>query len=209
MTELGIYGGTFSPPHNGHIRSARAFARQLSLDRLLIIPTYVPPHKHRSPLNGQDDSLIRYEMLRIAFNTDENDKNGVIELCPYEILQKRTSYTVLTLRHFTAPDTRITFLCGTDMFLTLGNWYMPEEVFKRARIALARRETNPENTKKIAIASDYYRRMYGAELVEIKTIPDQISSTELRNLIAAGEDCSGYMPAQLCEYIEKNGLYKS
>ena len=208
MTELGIYGGTFSPPHIGHIRAAHAFLEQVKPDKLMIIPTYISPHKTYTSANGGEDGEIRLEMLKIAFDTDENGKCGKIEVSPCEIQEKRPSYTVYTLRRFTSPDTRITFLCGTDMFLTLETWFEAAEIFKLARIALIRREKHSDETEKqIKEATERFKEKYGADIIEVIAEPFEVSSTEIRDSLVTGENLDRFLPAKLANYIRENGYY--
>jgi nicotinate-nucleotide adenylyltransferase len=112
MKKLGIYGGTFNPIHNGHIKAAEAFYDTVGLDELLIMPTFVSPHKEM--MKG-DDPSYRLEMTSLAF--DGNVRN--ITVSDYEISKGGKSYTYLTLEHFSSSDTELFFLMGTDMFLCL------------------------------------------------------------------------------------------
>ena len=111
VEKLGIYGGTFSPIHNGHIRAAEKFLSDIDLDRLLIMPAAIPPHKAADGVSGED----RLEMARIAFE----GADPRLEVCDFEVRREGRSYTINTLEHFTSPDRRIYMLVGTDMLLTL------------------------------------------------------------------------------------------
>ena len=202
MIELGIYGGTFSPIHNGHIYAAERFYDALSLDRLLVIPTYLPPHKEADTGCTPEQRLA---MTSLAF--EENPR--CIEVSDYEIQQKGKSYTYLTLQHFSAPDTRLTFLCGTDMFLTFDEWKKPEIIFSLSRVALIRREdTDSETEEAIAAMKEHYRRDYSADIVEILSKPIEISSTQIREQIRNGGNISGFVPQKICDYIAAHRLYK-
>ena len=122
MTRIGIFGGTFSPPHNGHLQAAKAFMEQMWLDILYVIPTALPPHKEMEiPVSAQH----RLEMCRLAFSGMEG-----VYVSDMEIQRGGKSYTVETLRELTGEDRRLFFLCGTDMMLTLDRWREPEEIFK-------------------------------------------------------------------------------
>ena len=200
--KLGIYGGTFAPIHNGHINAAHKFYDELSLDKLLIIPTFIPPHK--SPVLG-DDPEARLEMTAIAFEGDGRN----IEVSDYEIRKGGKSYTYLTLRHFFEPNTEIYFLCGTDMFLTFPEWKNPKEIFSLCKVALIRREKiSLETEEKLRKAKEKYISEYSADIVEIITEPIEISSSEIRDKISLSEDVSGLVPPRVYEYIIKNRLYR-
>ena len=204
MLELGIYGGTYAPVHNGHITAAEAFLTQAGLDKLLIMPTLIPPHKQ---ISYKDDPQDRLNMLRLAFkNHSEYGKR--IFISEYEINSPPPSYTVYTLRHFADANTRITFLCGTDMFLTLDKWRSPEEIFKLCRIALMPREAeiSSELETKLSDQEEYYKKHFNADIIRITSPAIEISSSELR----AGDDefRKKYLPEAVYEDITEHGLYE-
>ena len=141
MIRIGIYGGTFSPPHNGHIAAAKAFMEQMWLDFLYVIPTGTPPHKEMSV---PTDAAHRLEMCRLAFSGVEG-----VYVSDMEMRREGRSYTVDTLRELTGEDRRLFLLCGTDMMLTLDQWREPEEIFKLAYPVYIRREKDAILDKKI------------------------------------------------------------
>lgn len=94
-SRLGIFGGTFSPVHNGHVGAAKAFIESGLIDKLLVIPTLIPPHKQ---VVQAISASHRYQMLALAFETLCLD--GRVEICDYEIRKPSVSYTVETLEHF-------------------------------------------------------------------------------------------------------------
>ena len=132
MTRIGIYGGTFSPVHNGHVAAAKAFMEQMWLDVLFVIPAGIPPHKQ---VDQQVSAIDRYRMCELAFG----DMEGVI-VSDLELRRDGKSYTVDTLRELTAPDTRLFLLMGTDMLLSLDEWREPEEIFRLSYPVYIRRE---------------------------------------------------------------------
>lgn len=202
-TKLGIFGGTFAPIHNGHINATAAFYDAMGLDRLIIMPTFIPPHK---TVSRDDDPEKRLEMCRLAFCGEKRS----IEVSDYEIRQGGKSYTYLTLKHYASPDHDLTFLVGTDMFLSLDRWKQPEEIFSLARIALIRREVSDrELEKKIAEAKESYLVRYNADITDIKCSAVEISSTEVRALAAEGRNITGLVPDSVRDYIINNRLYSS
>lgn len=204
MKELGIYGGTFAPIHNGHLLAARVFYDTVGLDELLVVPTFLPPHKDATP---DDDPQKRLEMARLAFSSERERR---IEVCDYEIKKQGKSYTCETLAHFTAPDTRLTFLCGTDMFLTIDSWRHPEKIFSLARIAHMPRETLTEEMEgKLREKAEHYRQHYGAELLFLDAVPFEVSSSQIRERCARGESVDNLVPASVSRYISENRLYRS
>ena len=202
MFELAIYGGTFAPVHNGHVRAAKAFFEAVHPDKLLIIPTLIPPHKQ---LDFEDDPLDRLEMLKLAFKDDPLFGERIF-ISDFELNSPPPSYTVNTLRHFTKEDQRITFLVGTDMFLTLDKWKEPTELFRLCRIAFMKRENTDA---KINALIDYklaiYRNEYKADIILINEPPVEISSSDIRS---GNDDLrKQYLPNAVFDYIKKKGLY--
>ncbi|MBR2295857.1 MAG: nicotinate (nicotinamide) nucleotide adenylyltransferase, partial [Clostridia bacterium] len=134
--KIGIYGGTFDPPHNGHVNACKSFVNAIQMDKLYVIPTSIPPHKQRESSVSGDD---RYEMARLAFS-EISDK---IELSRIELERSGKSYTADTLRYFKAQGAKEIFLlCGTDMLVTLDEWYDFEYIFRSATIVYIRRESD-------------------------------------------------------------------
>ena len=202
MFELAIYGGTFAPVHNGHIRAAKAFFDAVKPDKLLIIPTLIPPHKQ---LDFTDDPTDRLEMLRLAFKDDEHYGDKLF-ISDYELHAPPPSYTVNTLRHFTRDGQRITFLVGTDMFLTLDKWREHEEIFRLSRIALMKREReNPDILSKINEKQVIYRNKYNADIIIVTEPPIEISSSDIRN--GSDDLRKKYLPSSVYDYIKERNLY--
>lgn len=200
---LGIYGGTFSPPHLGHVNAGLAFLRQLDLDRLLIMPTRIPPHKPDAGI----DPLHRLAMTRLAFG-DAPEYGERLWVSDYEITLPTVSYTVNTLRHFHAQGYKLYFLCGTDMFLSLDRWREPESIFALCTIAYIRREDeSPEITEQIEDAKARFVEKFGAKCVEIVTQPVEVSSSQVRSLLERGEDASHLISKSVNDYIRAHGLY--
>lgn len=202
MKELAIYGGTFAPVHNGHVLAANALLERLCPDQLLIIPTLIPPHKQ---ISFDDDPLDRLKMLHLTF--DGHPQYGKkLFISEYELHSPPPSYTVNTLKHFTAPDTHITFLCGTDMFLTIHSWYRAEEIFKLCTVALMKRESDGgEAAERIDSQMRFLKESYGADIINIDVPPIEISSSEIRS----GDDemRKKYLPHAVYDYIKEKKLY--
>ncbi len=194
---LGIYGGTFSPPHNGHLHAAEEFLRALNLDRLIIMPANIPPHKRSE---DSDDPHTRFEMCRLAFEKMERT-----EVSTYEIDKSGVSYTSDTLEHFASDDTELFLLCGADMFLTLDQWCRPETIFSLARVVGIRR--SDMEVRELEKKAEEYSRRFGARATVITSEPYPVSSTYIREKLRNGLDCSKFLPQSVAEFIEKNKLY--
>lgn len=199
MRRIGIYGGTFAPPHNGHVAAARAFLSQMRLDYLYVIPAYLPPHKK---LDFSDDPADRLRMCELAFG-------GVEGVVVSDTEQRRggKSYTVDTLRELTAPNTRLFLLCGTDMLLTLGTWYKAEEIFKLCYPIYIRRESDESLDALVVSKIKEYYEKYNAVVRRVVMPPVELSSTDVRRAAAAGKSLAGMVPPAVEAYIRKHGLY--
>lgn len=196
---VGIYGGTFAPIHNGHVRAAKAFMEQMKLDYLFIIPAYLPPHKQ---IDASDDPLYRLKMCELAF---EGTDGIVISDC--EIARGGKSYTYDTLKELERPDTRLFLLLGTDMVLTFDTWYRFEDILKMCYPVYMRRENDPLiGNRIVAKINDYYKK-YGVMFRKIIADPIEISSTDIRGAVKVGKDISRYVPAKVEKFIKENGLY--
>ena len=200
MLRIGIYGGTFSPVHLGHVQAAKAFMEQMWLDVLFIIPTGNSPHKEMS---GGADNCDRLEMCKRAFEGVE----GVI-VSDIEMRRQGKSYTVDTLRELTAPDRRLFLLCGTDMILTLDQWREPDEIFKLAYPVYIRRESDEALDECLVKKVTEYRNKYGKNVVRIQAPAICVSSSQVRAMIQNGADVSNLVPASVYEYIKEKGLYR-
>ena len=131
VERIGIYGGSFNPPHTGHLRAARQAVETLGLSRLLMIPTGVAPHKELpadSPTPQQ-----RLEMLRIAVGSDPN-----LTVSDLEIRQETVSYTCDTVQALrqSHPSAQLILLMGTDMFLSFESWKNPEQILQNAALGV-------------------------------------------------------------------------
>ncbi len=199
--KTGIFGGTFSPPHRGHIGAARAFAEQMGLDELLVIPTAIPPHK---AVGYTDEPEARLAMCKLAFSGIEG-----AEVSDMEMRRGGKSYTVLTLRELAREGRELYLLCGTDMILTLGTWYCADEIFSLCTPVGIRRESDRETEKKLHERLAEYKADHGKDIPFIKSETVDISSTELRRRIAAGEPTDDYLTKEVEAFIKKNGLYGS
>lgn len=196
---IGIYGGTFSPVHNGHVAAAMSFMEQMWLDILFVIPTGTTPHKEMS--DGAD-AYDRLRMCEAAFSGID----GVI-VSDMEIKREGKSYTVDTLRQLYSPENRLFLLCGTDMMLTLDKWREADEIFKLCYPVYMRRENDEIITNLIIKKNTEYKEKYGRIATRILGDPVEISSSEIREKIEAGEDISSLVPPEVARYIKEKGLY--
>ena len=200
IRRVGIYGGTFAPPHIGHVEAAKAFIKQMRLDYLYVIPAAIPPHKQSDFIV---DPIHRLAMCDLAFSGID----GVI-VSDLELRRGGVSYTVDTLRELTASDTRLFLFCGTDMFLMLDQWYQAEEIFKLCYPIYIRRENDQFITNKILKKIGEYTEKYNAVVRRVVTDPIELSSSRVRKTIREGGDISGMVDPKVKMYIDDHGLFR-
>ena len=203
--KIGVYGGTFNPPHLGHITAARAVFEILGLDKLLLIPAGLPPHKEMPA--GSPTAEQRLEMTRLAAEqTGLREKAEVLDL---ELNRKGKSFTADTLQELKEqyPQDELWLLMGTDMFLTLQAWHAPERVLELAGIAAFGR-TEADTEELFTIQREYLTRTYPGARIFTLTVPGvvDVSSTELREKLKRGEGGALLAPA-VYGYILRHGLY--
>ncbi|MDN0031711.1 nicotinate (nicotinamide) nucleotide adenylyltransferase [Oscillibacter ruminantium] len=202
---IGVYGGTFNPPHLGHITAARAVFELLKLDKLLLIPDGQPPHK---PLpQGSPTAQQRLELTRLAGEQLGLDEK--VETLDMELRRGGKSYTADTLEAVRAlyPNDEVWLLMGSDMFLTLHTWHQPERIMTLAGIAaFGRTEANEEEL--FAIQRERLYRMYPFARIFTLSVPGvvEISSTDLRDKLARGEG-SWYLAPAVYGSILRDQLY--
>ena len=200
MERIGIYGGTFNPPHNGHMQAAKQAITALGLSRLLMIPAYAPPHKAVLPTNSPT-AQQRLEMLRIAAADCPE-----ILVSDMELRREGISYsweTVETVRR-QYPSAELVLLMGTDMFLSFETWVHPERILKNASLGVFYRGDKGEQA---AIARKKAEmEASGAKVPLVQNDVIAISSTQMRRLLAFR--CAGeLLPAGVLDYIRENHLY--
>ena len=201
MVKIGIYGGTFNPVHTGHIHAAKQAAEILGLDKLIMIPDRIAPHKEIPA--GSPTPQQRLEMLTLAVAGEEK-----IEVSDIELKREGKSYTYLTVEALREeyPDAEIFLLMGTDMFLSFHTWMNPDQITAQATLAVMYRGEKGEEAKIEARKQEM--EAAGVKVALIKNDTINISSTQLRRLIAFR--CAGeFLPAGVGDYIRRNGLYDS
>ena len=198
--KIGIYGGTFDPPHLGHMEAARAAVAALGLDKLIFIPAKQPPHKTLSAESAAAEQ--RLAMTRLM--ADGLRLPGVAEASDMELNRPGKSYTVDTLRVLKEqyPQDELWLLMGTDMFLSLQTWREAETIMKLAGIAAFAR-TESDSGEMMTIQGRYLNETYGAKVCIVQ-LPEirEISSTQVR----AHKSGEGLWPP-VWGYILRNGLY--
>ena len=201
MERIGIFGGTFNPPHLGHIQAAREALSALELDRVLLVPTHISPHKSL-PADAPTPQQ-RLRMLEIALAGEEK-----LQVSDLELSREGVSYTYETVLQLkkTYPESRLVLLMGSDMFLHFPDWRHPEIILDNVELGVFYRGDKQE--EKAVARQRAALEAQGAQihLVENKVIP--ISSTQLRRLLAF--QCAGeFLPQGVEAYIRCHRLYNT
>ncbi|NMP37916.1 MAG: nicotinate (nicotinamide) nucleotide adenylyltransferase [Clostridiales bacterium] len=198
--KIGIFGGSFDPVHNGHVALAEHFYEQLRLDKIIVIPALVAPHKTQL---RTADAADRLNMCRLAF-ADER-----FEISDIEILRGGKSYTVDTLSylHEKYPDSELYLIIGADMLLYFDKWFRWRDIADMAYICAAVRNDNPDEYELL-------RKYSFSALADIKeriilsgAKPFEVSSTGIREKIRSGESVEQLVPPEVAKYIKDGGLY--
>ena len=201
MQRIGIYGGTFNPPHIGHISAALQAADALRLDRLLLIPDRIAPHKTLP--EGSATPQQRLQMLRIAAK-----KYPQLEVSDMELLREGTSYTYLTVLELKEkhPDAELVLIMGTDMFLSFDKWKNPDVILQNATLGVLYRGEKGEQ----AAISDKMREMEAkdAKIELVKNDVVTISSTDLRRMLIF-RCADDFLPDGVNAFIQMNDLYNT
>lgn len=205
--KIGIYGGSFNPPHLGHMTAAIDAAVYLKLDKLLLIPAGLPPHKKLA--ESTPDGAHRLAMARLMGEQIAHETKIKVEVSDMELLREGKSYTSDTVKelHEKYPDDELWLFMGTDMFLTFQTWHKPEEIVRYAGIcAFGRTEKDTEEL--FAVQRKYLAEKYSQARIVTMVLPNvvEVSSTELREAIPAGEGGKYLAPAVL-GYILREHLY--
>lgn len=193
MQKIAVFGGSFDPIHVEHVRMAKDAVRSLQLDLLVVMPAALPPHKRDKALSSE---IHRLQMCRAAFEGEEK-----IIVSDYEIAQGGTSYTYLTCRHFRKlyPQAQLFWLVGTDMLRDFPTWKNPEQILNDVTLAVCAR--NEEKGWLQTEQESFYQR-FQKQFVVIDYQGQDLSSTKIRALIAAGEDVSALVGEKVFAYIQ-------
>jgi nicotinate-nucleotide adenylyltransferase len=197
VPRLGILGGTFNPPHLGHLVCAQEAYVQLRLDQVMLVPARIPPHK---PVEDEPGAAHRLELCRRAVHGDP--RLSVSEL---EVGRGGPSYTVDTLDelHAQSPDTELLLLVGGDVAVGLPQWHDPDRVLSLARLAIAKRRGTSRASVQVAL-----ERLEGGARAEFFRMPRiGVSSTMVRRRVRAGLPIKYLVPDAVAGYIDQHQLY--
>lgn len=197
--KIAIYGGSFNPPHCGHVVAAAAVRDQLKPDKMLVIPASIPPHKELE--QDSPEPQERLVLTQLAFSELEG-----VEVSDIEILREGKSYSSDTLKQLMEqyPDAEFSFAMGTDMFLSFEKWYRFRFLLDNLTLAVfCRREGEDERIMKHA---EYLEKQYGARCVFVPHEPRPMASTDIRELLRRRAGAA-YLPEKVYARIIEKGDY--
>ncbi|MHC1694767.1 MAG: nicotinate (nicotinamide) nucleotide adenylyltransferase [Eubacteriales bacterium] len=204
---VGLFGGTFNPVHNGHLAAAESFMDELSLDILYIMPNNAPPHKDGG--RSCAPAVDRLEMTRLAFS---GISGRSVYVSDFEVKRGGSSYTIDTINElrslYEGRDYTIFLLMGSDIFVTMGKWKKPDEIFQSCVVTVICRGKGEER-EHMEDAASSFAEDYGARIELLQSSFLDISSTMIRERLEKGESVSHLITKNVEEYIKANGLYKS
>lgn len=190
MTKVGLLGGSFSPPHLGHLIVAQEVFLTLNLDKVLFIPAHIPPHKH-----ARVSSRERYEMTRIAISG-----NPRFEISDIEMKRGGKSYTVDTLKELRSlfREAEFYLIMGVDEFAEIKTWRDPEKIFNLSRVVVVARPGY-----EMAEVEQRFREKF----IQVRVPLIGISSTDIRKRVKKKKSIMYLVPPGVEEYIKQKGLY--
>jgi nicotinate-nucleotide adenylyltransferase len=203
LARIGILGGTFNPPHLGHLALARHARDELSLERVVLMPVHTPPHKPGGEDPGPEHRLA---MCRLAAGGQDG-----LSACGLELERGGPSYTADTLEeiHERHPEAELTFIVGADTARTLPSWHQPRRVLGLAALAVAARSGSDRQQVGAAI-EEVGRGSSGAppRIHFLEMTPIEASSSMARRRLATGASAAEMLPAEVAAYIAEHGLYR-
>ncbi|HSZ14323.1 MAG TPA: nicotinate (nicotinamide) nucleotide adenylyltransferase [Solirubrobacteraceae bacterium] len=211
---LGILGGTFNPPHLGHVAVARHARDELALERVLLVPAHTSPFKSAGDRQGGGDPgpEHRLRMCQLAVEGEHG-----LSVCALEVERGGLSYTVDTLRsiHASNPDAELTFIVGADTASTLGSWREPAQLLELMQLAVATRAGAPRRQVLDALAginpvgagAEGRAGEAPAGVRFLEMAPVAVSSSQARERAARGESIDALVGPAVAGYIAEHRLY--
>ena len=197
---IGIFGGSFNPPHLGHMLLATEVKEKAELDRLVFMPCAIQPHKTESLI---PDGRHRFNMVCRSIGS-----NSVFEVSDLEIKAGGKSYTAKTLEALGGlfPNDRLCFIVGADSLCEMDTWFCPETIFKHAEIIVTMRGGIDERDLDNSI--NFLKNKYNADIRKVSMNVIEMSSSDIRRRIAEGKSIKYMVCDDVIEYIRENSLYE-
>lgn len=197
--KIGIFGGSFNPVHNEHIKIVKSAVLELGLDKLFVVPTFIAPHKKGEVVVDADK---RFDMLKLAFNNLEK-----VEVLDYEIKKQGVSYSYQTIEHIKNlyKDSEVMFLMGSDMLENFPSWKNPEYILEMATLVLIERRDGKFND---SVLIQKIEEKYNKKVLKLNVYGEDLSSTKIRVYKQLGLTINEFVPIEVENYIDKNDIYK-
>lgn len=198
MQRIGIFGGTFNPVHSEHVSLAKTAVKELNLDKLFIVPTFISPHKSTASVSAEH----RVNMLKLAFLGEDK-----IEISNFEINSGGVSYSYITAEYFknNFPSAQIFLIVGADMLKDFKTWKYPQRILNAVTLVGAKRQDFIADFSK---ESEYIESEYGKNVEFLTFNGESRSSTKIRVYASLGLSLSGMTSDKVQEYITANNLYE-
>ncbi|NIO48004.1 MAG: nicotinate (nicotinamide) nucleotide adenylyltransferase [Candidatus Aminicenantes bacterium] len=213
---IGLFGGTFNPVHSGHLKAAEIVQKRFLLDKILFIPSYIPPHKDTAEIASPSHRLKMVEIALRGFSH--------FIPCSIEIDAEEKSYSIITINRIKKlyPKSWIFFILGIDAFLEVDTWKDYEQLLEQCFFAVISRPGYRLDEAKKILEGKYREKMY--ELSKSENVKDEMllsfrifllpidaldmASTEIRGRIKSGDSIKGMVSEKVEAYIRENRLYK-
>lgn len=199
MKKIGIFGGSFNPPHNGHINIVRQVSDLFGFYKVIVIPSYISAHKEN------DDKISarqRLEMCELAFN----DAN--VEVSDIEIRRKGKSYTYDTVTQLReSVDGELYLIIGSDMLMIFESWYRYRDILNSVKVIAACRTYSDRELRGLKEKAQQLNNICPEAVTVCEIQPFEASSTEIRRMAGNKEDITSFVPKQVEKYIIERGLY--
>ena len=195
--KIGLYGGAFNPVHNGHLALAEHFKNALEFERLIFIPTHVPPHKSGDGLVSGEH---RINMLSLALSGLE-----YCSVSDIEFRREGKSYTYDTVCELKKiyPDDEFFLIVGADQYFDFQKWYRADDIFRQVTVCSSARENN--QYRQMLEYKSKHDNMQNTVVCNFDVT--EISSSKIRNMISTGQSVSEFVPDSVLRYIKENNLY--
>lgn len=198
--KIGLIGGTFNPIHHGHLILSEYVRENFKLDKVIFIPTGLPPHKSASVVEKPE---IRLEMTKLAI-----EMNQFFSVSDIETYREGISYTIDTITELKNlyPTDQLYFLIGADSLFELPTWKYYEQLISKTNIIVVNRPGGANNL--IGAKIKEYEDQFGGSIIEVKSPLIDISSSDIRNRVKDGKSIKYLVPNNVEEFILQNNLYK-
>lgn len=199
---IGILGGTFNPPHLGHLYIAEQVYREFALDKVIVLPVGIPPHKQEEAVlsAGQRERMCR------LFCQEGN----FLELCTMELRREGYTYTIDTLRAFhkiLKPGQRIYYIIGTDTLFQLETWKEHEAVLSQDLCTFLCVPRPGDPMRKVEEKIEELKERYGVKILLSSGAGPDISSTMVREAMARGESVAELVPERILQFMEAEHVF--